>query len=263
MRISVVGKRGTVDTLVLGQLEPDFWPLSPSPSLYFLLGSFPPHLFYGIWVLDATALEHSSRSISFMSQNPLNAPLAFLKNHNANASASSFDQPSQSPSSPNSRSRSSSFMRVVYPNHSPRPALSLARRSLSVSESRRPSSVAFAEDFQPLHANFSATSLSQPSETNWAGRIDDFDVKNPIGTSWTHSISVCLYVCLSVSRPPPISLVILTLILTCARYNQAMGPRLLCFVPFISRPASALPSNKSIWTCLSVTKLMSSGYVLR
>ncbi|ORZ00869.1 kinase-like domain-containing protein [Syncephalastrum racemosum] len=120
-----------------------------------------------------------------MSQNPLNAPLAFLKNPNANASASSFDQTAQSSSSTKSRSRSGSLMRVVYPNNSPPPALSLARRSLSVSESRRPSSVAFSttttDDFRPLHANYSATSLSQPSETNWAGRIDDFDVKNPIG----------------------------------------------------------------------------------
>ncbi|KAI7880228.1 kinase-like protein [Lichtheimia hyalospora FSU 10163] len=110
-----------------------------------------------------------------MSQAPAHNSLAFLKG--SNASSSSFDRFNTS------RSRSGSFMRAMS-THNPAPSTALTRR---FSEALPRSS--FLHDQHdsttqnPLshYANPSTTSFSQLSDTNWANRLEDFELKDPIG----------------------------------------------------------------------------------
>lgn len=111
-----------------------------------------------------------------MSQAPAHNSLAFLKG--SNASTSSFDRLNTS-----SRSRSGSLMRVMS-THNPAPSTAMTRR---FSEALPRSS--FLHDqhdsttLNPLshYANPSTTSFSQLSDTNWANRLEDFELKDPIG----------------------------------------------------------------------------------
>ncbi|CDH49476.1 kinase family protein [Lichtheimia corymbifera JMRC:FSU:9682] len=111
-----------------------------------------------------------------MSQAPAHNSLAFLKG--SNASTSSFDRLNTS------RSRSGSLMRAMS-NHNPTPSTALTRR---FSEALPRNS--FLHDQHdsttlnhPLshYANPSTTSFSQLPDTNWANRLEDFELKDPIG----------------------------------------------------------------------------------
>ncbi|KAF7723139.1 hypothetical protein EC973_002321 [Apophysomyces ossiformis] len=118
-----------------------------------------------------------------------------MKASPANSSTTSFERTPPNSSS-NHRQRSGSVVKVMSHHNSPAPSSSakqetLAKRSLSISEglhSRRSSSFAHREPHHdnPLppinHAlNLSTTSFSQLSESNWANKYEDFDIKKAIG----------------------------------------------------------------------------------
>ncbi|KAI8371579.1 kinase-like domain-containing protein [Radiomyces spectabilis] len=142
-----------------------------------------------------------------MTQNPLHNPLSFLKASPANSSSSSVASQNSNHSR---RSRSGSFMRVMSQHNVPtggaqsssssstapnKPSLpSAARRSMSVSEGLHnrlnqlhhhadvPSPATEMPPF-PFNAsaNLSSSSIAQISEHNWANKLEDFDMKKPIG----------------------------------------------------------------------------------
>ncbi|KAI9029804.1 kinase-like domain-containing protein [Phycomyces nitens] len=111
-----------------------------------------------------------------MTQKPLNTPQTFAK-----LSTSTFDQSA----SPSHRARSSSLMRVVSHHNAPLSSSGRAsptiRRSMSISDGQRSTFYHHDPSSELSQATSSTPTLAQVSETNWANRIEDFDMKHPIG----------------------------------------------------------------------------------
>ncbi|KAL0076820.1 kinase-like domain-containing protein [Phycomyces blakesleeanus] len=112
-----------------------------------------------------------------MTQKPLNTPQTFAK-----LSTPTFDQPA----SPSHRARSSSLMRVVSHHNAPLSnggrASPTIRRSMSISDGQQRSTFYHHDPSSEIsQATSSTPTLAQVSETNWANRIEDFDMKHPIG----------------------------------------------------------------------------------